>query len=345
MNKTGQAIEILNLISRNARSAWEVLRIDEALNNAAKGLKGVEYKDIPHIEEVQHDSNSGKEEIWHDMATGEEIKVWVYDNSNKDKAEQDCPCEMPQSTPEEMAGELEQILLWHLGDALKDTDEALVALDFCLFPLLNSLDEYYKYPQRAYVDEAVIDRVARQYPRITETDLRMEWLALSSNPTMQKQVAQMVEDAMSFPNIEEYRNVAYDVDNGWVYSTHYKWPCLEFLNGRRFVGDLEGDIYKLQTMVRGFDLACEKLRNIYKPDGEKDEQARQFIDKYGGYIPQVQNFIVRLKTMKGQDVSYAHKQYLQTSNISLKEFCIDCFKLTPERRSERGWNYEAIKKH
>ncbi len=264
MEKTGKAIEILNLISRNARSAWEVLRIDEALNNAAKRLKGVEYKDTPHIEaEQQHDTNSGKEEIWHDAATGEEIKVWVYKNHNEDEAEQDCPCEMPQSTPEEMADELAQTLLWHLSGAVEDTDEALAAMDFCLFPSFDSVDDYYNYLQPIYVGKEVIDKVTRKYPRITETDLKLEYMALSSNPTMQKQVAQMVEDAMKFPNIEEYRDLVYVVDNGWdYYKIHYTWPCLEFLNGRRLVGDLGGDINKLQTMVWRFDLVCEKLRSI-----------------------------------------------------------------------------------
>ena len=265
-----------------------MLRINEALNNAAKKLKGVESKDIPHLDVEQHDPNSGKEEIWHDTATGEEIKVWVYDNpNNEDEAEQDCPYEMPQSTPEEMADELEQTLSWHLNDALEDTDEALAALDFCLFPLFNSLDEYYKYPQRAYMGKYVIDRVTRQYPRITETDLRMEWLALSSNPTMQKQVAQMVEDAMSFPNIKEYRNVAYDVDNGWGYDTHYTWPCLEFLNGREFAGDLEDEIYKLQTMVRSFDSACEKLRSIVSEQSVVVDISKSLVDLFNGHTDYV----------------------------------------------------------
>lgn len=288
MEKIGKAIEILSLISRNARSAWEALRIDETLNNAAKRLQGVESKDIPHLDVEQHAPNSGKEEIWHNTATGEEIKVWVYDNpNNEDEAEQDCPYEKPQSTPEEMANELEQALLWYLSDALKETDEAQAALDFCLFPLFNSLDEYYKYPQRAYVDKVVIDRVTRQYPRITETDLRMEWLALSSNPTMQKQVAQMVEDAMSFPNIQEYRNVAYDVDNGWGYDTHYTWPCLEFLNGRKFGGDLEGDIYKLQTMVRSFGSACENLRSIYSEQSVVVDISKSLVGLFNGHTDYV----------------------------------------------------------
>ena len=340
MKKTGEAIEILKLISRNARSAWEVLRIDEALNDAAKRLKGVEHKDTPHAEKDSNPCN-GKEETWFDVATGKEEKIWVLSSDSHENKIDDYPLEPPKSTPEEIADELEQTLLWHLNGAVEDTDEALAALDFCLFPSFDSVEDYYNYLQPVYVGKEVINKVTRKYPCITETELRLEYMALSNNPTMQKEVVRMVEDAMRFPAIVEYRNVAYDDEN---YDMHYTWPCLEFLNGRRFAGYLSGDVYKLQTMVRGFDWVCEKLRNIYKSDGEEYEPARQFIDKYKRYIPQVQNFIVKLKTMKGHDVSYAHKQYLQTSNISLKEFCSDCFKLTPERRSERGWNYEAIKK-
>ena len=340
MKKTGEAIEILKLISRDARSAWEVLRIDEALNDAAKRLKGVEHKDTPYAEK---DSNpcTGKEETWFDVATGKEEKIWVLSSDSHENKIDDYPLEPPESTPEEIADELEQTLLWHLNGAVEDTDEALAALDFCLFPSFDSVEDYYNYLQPVYVGKEVINKVTRKYPCITETELRLEYMALSSNPTMQKEVAQMVEDAMKFPNIEKYRDL---VSNDENYDTYYTWPCLEFLNGWSFYDGLGGDVYKLQTMVRGFDLACEKLRNIYKPDREKDELARQFIDKYERYIPQAQNFIVKLKTMNGRDVSLAHKQHLQISNISLKEFCGDCFKLTPERRSERGWNYEAIKK-
>lgn len=340
MKKTGEAIEILKLISRNARSAWEVLRIDEALNDAAKRLKGVKHKDTLYAEKDSNPCN-GKEETWVDVATGKKEKIWVLSSDSHENKIDDYPLEPPKSTPEDIADELEQTLLWHLNGAVEDTDEALAALDFCLFPSFDTVEDYYNYLQPVYVGKEVINKVTRKYPCITETELRLEYMALSSNPTMQKEVAQMVEDAMKFPNIEKYRDL---VSNDENYDTYYTWPCLEFLNGRSFYDGLGGDVYKLQTMVRGFDLACEKLRNIYKPDGEKDELARQFIDKYERYIPQVQNFIVKLKTMKGRDVSHAHKQHLQTSNISLKEFCSDCFKLTPERRSERGWNYEAIKK-
>ena len=344
MKKTGEAIEILKLISRNARSAWEVLRIDEALNDAVKRLKGVENKDTPYAEKDSNPCN-GKEEAWVDVATGKEEKIWVLSSDSHENKIDNYPLEPPKSTPEEIADELEQTLLWHLNGAVEDTDIALAAMDFCLFPSFVSVEDYDDYLQPAYVGKGVIDKVLRQYPRITETDLKMEWLALSGNPVMQKEVVRMVEDAMSFPNIEEYRNVAYDVDNGWVYSTHYKWPCLEFLNGRRFVGDLEVDIYKLQTMVRFFDFACEKLRNIYKPDRGEDKLTRQFIDKYSEYISQTYEFTINLKTMKGRELSCAYKKSLQASNISLKEFCQDCFALTPERKNDKGWNYESVKKY
>ena len=301
MEKTAKTIEILNLIS-NALNAWEVLRANKTFNDAAKRLKN-----IPSTKSEQYVPGDCKEETWIDSKTGkvEKVRVFYSDDPHKEMIDDYDPY-----SPEEVANDLQMELLIYLDIAVKATDEANAAMYFCLFPVFSPTDA------EKPCDKNVINKVTQLYPRISEIDLKLEYMALSWPPTMQKNVAQMVEDAMNIQDIGEYRDIEYYDENQNI---HYTWPCLEFLNGRGY--NLRNDVHLLKIMVHNFDSACEKLQSIYSPVGKNDVQAELFIDKYKEYIPETSKFVIKLKTMKGRDVSNAYKKYLQTSNVSLKEFC------------------------
>lgn len=38
-------------------------------------------------------------------------------------------------------------------------------------------------------------------------------------------------------------------------------------------------------------------------------------------------------------------KFFAKSDVTLKDFFADCETIVPERKGERGWNYEAIKKY
>lgn len=75
------------------------------------------------------------------------------------------------------------------------------------------------------------------------------------------------------------------------------------------------------------------------------EQEQLFKDKYREYFSDIDNFVNMLNKMKGAELREYFNSCLNKSHINLKVFCDDVFKLTPQRLGEKGWNYEAIRKH
>lgn len=75
------------------------------------------------------------------------------------------------------------------------------------------------------------------------------------------------------------------------------------------------------------------------------EQEQLFKDKYRKYFSDIDNFVNMLNKMKGAELREYFNSCLNKSHINLKVFCDDVFKLTPQRLGEKGWNYEAIRKH
>lgn len=75
------------------------------------------------------------------------------------------------------------------------------------------------------------------------------------------------------------------------------------------------------------------------------EQEQLFKDKYRKYFSDIDNFVNMLNKMKGAELREYFNSCLNKSHINLKVFFDDVFKLTPQRLGEKGWNYEAIRKH
>ncbi len=98
---------------------------------------------------------------------------------------------------------------------------------------------------------------------------------------------------------------------------------------------------KLRTLVYdGFSDSGLHLR--LQPNTDAEAKFRQ---KYGRYIEDMDTFLESLKTMKGKELRRFHAKTFASSSVSLKEFFNVCAELVPERKGEKGWNYEAIKKH
>ena len=70
-----------------------------------------------------------------------------------------------------------------------------------------------------------------------------------------------------------------------------------------------------------------------------------FKDKYAEYGPNVYAFIKKLKIIKGKELKHKYDEWFAKSDISFKDFFADCQKIVPERNNEKGWNYDAIRKH
>lgn len=77
----------------------------------------------------------------------------------------------------------------------------------------------------------------------------------------------------------------------------------------------------------------------------KLDDPNEFKDKYAEYVPNVDAFIKKLKTIKGKELKHKYDEWFAKSDISFKDFFADCQKIVPERNNEKGWNYDAIRKH
>ena len=100
--------------------------------------------------------------------------------------------------------------------------------------------------------------------------------------------------------------------------------------------------------VMGFsaDSFANKLeRWLRQNEASQSDKEKEFREKYAEYIPDVDAFIKQLKTIKGKELKHKYDECFAKSDISFKDFFADCQKIVPERNNEKGWNYDAIRKH
>lgn len=85
-------------------------------------------------------------------------------------------------------------------------------------------------------------------------------------------------------------------------------------------------------------------------DKEKDtpqvlQAKKAFRLKYDGYFDDIETFFELLNTIKGKELKAIFDKRFAKSDVTLKAFFKDCQTIVPERNTESGWNYEAIKKY
>ena len=105
-----------------------------------------------------------------------------------------------------------------------------------------------------------------------------------------------------------------------------KWQKL-----RSLVYDGFSDLHLISDKVKG------ELGLL--PKAETD-----FRLKYDRYIDDMDTFLVSLKNKKGKALKAFYDKHIKPI-VTFKEFFADCAAIVPERKGERGWNYEAIKKY
>lgn len=101
-----------------------------------------------------------------------------------------------------------------------------------------------------------------------------------------------------------------------------------------------------EVMGISADSFANKLKKWLRQDeASQSDKEKEFREKYAEYIPDVDAFIKKLKTIKGRELKRNYKEWLAKSDISFKDFFADCQKIVPERNNEKGWNYDAVRRH
>lgn len=106
--------------------------------------------------------------------------------------------------------------------------------------------------------------------------------------------------------------------------------------------EIDTDYEYLGGIERAEEL-IKKVRRSYNSEEQK-KTVLSFKNKYCVYFKDCDDFINSLQKIKARDLAREYKKHLLKSNISMKEFCDDCFMLTPQRKGESGWNYENVRK-
>ena len=101
-----------------------------------------------------------------------------------------------------------------------------------------------------------------------------------------------------------------------------------------------------EVMGLSADSFANKLeRWLRQNEASQSDKVKEFRDKYAEYVPNVDDFIKKLRTIKGKVLKHKYDEWFAKSDISFKGFFADCQKIVPERNNEIGWNYDAIRKH
>ena len=88
-----------------------------------------------------------------------------------------------------------------------------------------------------------------------------------------------------------------------------------------------------------------KSENTDTKSTQESQAKEAFRLKYEGYIEDMDTFFGELKTINGRGLKRIFGTTFAKSDVTLKDFFADCEKIVAERKGEKGWNYEAIKKH
>lgn len=84
-------------------------------------------------------------------------------------------------------------------------------------------------------------------------------------------------------------------------------------------------------------------------DTENSQESKEkaaFRLKYGECIDDMDAFFERLKTMSGREFAiFYYKKHFAKSAQNFKQFFNEIQAIVPERKGERGWNYEALIKY
>lgn len=75
-----------------------------------------------------------------------------------------------------------------------------------------------------------------------------------------------------------------------------------------------------------------------------DDVLGDFRAKYA-FIKDIDNFLRDVKIMDGKTLADYYKKNIKQKGIDLKHFVDDVMRITTDRAGQKGWNYEAIKKH
>lgn len=199
-----------------------------------------------------------------------------------------------------------------------------------------------------FYDKMEVVKDKMRFPQVNEHVLE-EWakslissVVYDDNIDLEDTASDLVEDVFT-----QERNFYFRWRNGYDEEESHlmfdKWQKL-----RSFVCDGFPNLtFSLSGKVREYlqEIGAIEEEDTDTENSQESKEKAAFRLKYDGYINNMDIFFVSLKTIKGKELKAIFDKSFAKSNVAFKNFFADCAAIVPERKGERGWNYEAIKKY
>lgn len=199
-----------------------------------------------------------------------------------------------------------------------------------------------------FYDKMEVVKDKMRFPQVNEHVLE-EWakslissVVYDDNIDLEDTASDLVEDVFT-----QERNFYFRWRNGYDEEESHlmfdKWQKL-----RSFVCDGFPNLtFSLSGKVREYlqEIGAIEEEDTDTENSQEGKEKAAFRLKYDGYINNMDIFFVSLKTIKGKELKAIFDKSFAKSNVAFKNFFADCAAIVPERKGERGWNYEAIKKY
>lgn len=199
-----------------------------------------------------------------------------------------------------------------------------------------------------FYDKMEVVKDKMRFPQVNEHVLE-EWakslissVVYDDNIDLEDTASDLVEDVFT-----QERNFYFRWRNGYDEEESHlmfdKWQKL-----RSFVCDGFPNLtFSLSGKVREYlqEIGAIEEEDTDTENSQESKEKAVFCLKYDGYIDNMDIFFVSLKTIKGKELKAIFDKSFAKSNVAFKDFFADCAAIVPERKGERGWNYEAIKKY
>lgn len=201
-----------------------------------------------------------------------------------------------------------------------------------------------------FYDKMEVVKDKMRFPQVNDHVLE-EWakslissVVYDDNIDLEDTASDLVEDVFT-----QERNFYFRWRNGYDEEESHlmfdKWQKL-----RSFVCDGFPNLtFSLSGKVREYlqEIGAIEEEDTDTENSQESKEKAAFRLKYGECIDDMDAFFERLKTMSGREfaITYYEKHFVKSAKNFKQFFNNEIQAIVPERKGERGWNYEALIKY
>lgn len=197
-------------------------------------------------------------------------------------------------------------------------------------------------------DKLKVVEATIRFPQVTEHVLE-EWAQILASSVVNGDNTDLKDTASGLLEyiLKQERNFYYCWRNGYDEEENRlifdKWQKLRSYFSRGFQNlpfSLSGELIEYCQEIGIVEAEDTDTKNSQESQATKD-----FRLKYGDCIDDMDAFLERLKRMNGRELKIYYEKYFAKRAESFSQFFKEIQAIVPERKGEKGWNYEALIKY